>query len=493
MSEAPDELTELTEAVPPPASRRRRRWALWGALAVVALGAGAVAVAGPDGGDPPKLPLALGAGTTEGGAAAAPMAADMSLAWVRYVAGDDLPALGGSGPAYRLRGPDEAAVRRLAAAFGLGRARMDHHDDLWDVTGPAGPDDAVPQLQVFADGTWSYFEAPIAMPGAVGGGASGSTGSVGATEPAILPEEGATCPPDAKCVDPVPLTTVVPTPPADLPSRDEAEAIALERFRSAGMDVDGATVTVDGPYDGWYVTVEPALDGLPVSGVGWSATVGSKGRVLGASGTIGQAERLGTYPTIDTRAAVDRLNDGTAWGSGVGYGARDAMATTDAVADVGSAPVTTVPEDGVTETTSVAVDPSAPVAGCPEPADATATDCVQIDPMPVDPMPVEPMPTEPPEPTEVVLHGAERILVVLMASDGSTDRYAVPGYRMTGDDGAVVEVPSVDDDSLLPTTTVAPPDDSTTTGGGPAIVNPTPAAPPTTPIPPVGEAGKPSR
>jgi hypothetical protein len=133
------------------------------------------------------------------------------------------------------------------------------------------------------------------------------------------------------------------------------------------------------------------------------------------------------------------------------------------------------------------------VAGCPEPADATATDCVQIDPMPVDPMPVEPMPTEPPEPTEVVLHGAERILVVLMASDGSTDRYAVPGYRMTGDDGAVVEVPSVDDDSLLPTTTVAPPDDSTTTDGGPAIVNPTPAAPPTTPIPPVGEAGKPSR
>ena len=63
------------------------------------------------------------------------------------------------------------------------------------------------------------------------------------------------------------------------------------------------------------------------------------------------------------------------------------------------------------------------------------------------------------EPQEVVLHEAERILVLIGANDGSGDAYLVPGYRMRGGDEWVVDVPAVDDESLLPTTPVDPADD----------------------------------
>jgi hypothetical protein len=224
-------------------------------------------------------------------------------------------------------------------------------------------------------------------------------------------------------------TTIVPTPPADLPSKDEAQAIARDLFRAAGADLDRVDLRVDGPYDGWQVSFEPRLDGLPVSGLSWSATIGPKGAILGASGTIARYEHLGSYPTLDTAKAIDRLNDGSAWG-GPGVAARDlvAPAVGCAVPDV---PITTIPP----ETTEL-VDPATSSVTATEPAVGSCD------------------PAVPAEPTEVVLHGAERILVVLMASDGSDHQYLVPGYRLTGADGAVVEVPSVDDESLLPTTTV---------------------------------------
>jgi hypothetical protein len=63
------------------------------------------------------------------------------------------------------------------------------------------------------------------------------------------------------------------------------------------------------------------------------------------------------------------------------------------------------------------------------------------------------------EPQEVVLHEAERILVLIGANDGSGDAYLVPGYRMRGGDEWVVDVPAVDDESLLPSTPVEPTDD----------------------------------
>lgn len=109
---------ELTLAPVNVISRKRPK-ALWGVLAAVAVAAGALAVTSGGGEDAaaPLLPIALG---SPGAGRQAEAAADSMLAWVTYVPGDDLPALGGEAPAYKLSGTvDEAQVRALADALGL--------------------------------------------------------------------------------------------------------------------------------------------------------------------------------------------------------------------------------------------------------------------------------------------------------------------------------------------------------------------------------------
>src|SRR3546814_9929852 len=93
-----------------------------------------------------------------------------------------------------------------------------------------------------------------------------------------------------------------------LPSKEDAEQIALDLLAATGLEVDGAKVSVEGPYDAWYVIVEPMLEGLPVAGWTSSVGVGPEGKVLHASGTLASAERLGDYPLITTTAAIERLN-----------------------------------------------------------------------------------------------------------------------------------------------------------------------------------------
>ena len=99
--------------------------------------------------------------------------------------------------------------------------------------------------------------------------------------------------------------------------------MALEVASASGMDVEAARVTVEGPADAWFVTVEAAIDDVPAAG--WSTAWRSAPRAWSctAAGLVAAAEELGTYPLIDTRAAVDRLN---AAGSGTA-GPTGAMAT----------------------------------------------------------------------------------------------------------------------------------------------------------------------
>jgi hypothetical protein len=61
-----------------------------------------------------------------------------------------------------------------------------------------------------------------------------------------------------------------------------------------------------------------------------------------------------------------------------------------------------------------------------------------------------PMPVDLPEPIEVVLTGVEQNLMLLPASDGSTDGYLVPGYHFTSDDGAEVDQVAIAEDALAP-------------------------------------------
>lgn len=502
---------DLTLEPARPVTKRAPR-SLWAVLAVIAVATGALVVTSGGEGGPPRLPIALGA---SGGAreAAGAMSADMALAWVTYLAGDDLPALGGEAPAYKIVGTvDEARVRALAAALGLdGDPARD--GTLWRVESADGI------LEVYEEGGGSWWYS-LSQPSVDGGGSSAGC-EPGPAEECAVPEprvdEPATtvppecaadgadcvttfeCPPDADCAAPEPI---LPVPAADLPSEEEARQIALDLLAQAtGIDLADAKVTVDGPYDAWYVMVEPRLDGTPVSGWQASVGVGPQGQILNAAGTLGTAERVGAYPLIDTRAAIDRLNEmqGGYYGDPMPLGAPDGVSRDAAVA-VAEDPASTEPDVAPT-TTSVApqckVQPdgseiceysSVGVAiGCPEQAPAPkpypGVDCGQtgvcyepVPPVEGDGVPettlvpspecTEPYPYPEPEPVEITLHEAESVLIAMPALDGGSEMYLVPGYRLSGDDGAVVEVIAVADDSLAPTTTV-PATTETTQGSTP--------------------------
>lgn len=471
------------------AARRGRgqRRALWAALAVVALAAGTVVVStGGDEGGLPVLPVSLSGAPRE---LSADSAAGMSLAWIRYVAGDGLPTLGGEGTAHRLR-PDVTteSVGLLADALGLA-GDIERDGVAWRLS------DGARTLEVDElSGSWWFATAgsdtPVASDGSSGWSGAGCdpepgamdcvvlepvppttfpavcaanscpgtapeecppSASCGTTEPApadcavpceqtgqapiescigdcatvtgepctapdcvtTLPVEE--CPPDTACDDPPAPEPILPEPAADLPSEDEARSIALEVARTAGVEVEGARVIVDGPWDAWYVTIDTTLEGVPVSGWSTSVAVGPEGEILHAGGLLATVDALDDYPLIDARAAVDRLNSL----HGTGFGATDLPAPAPAV------------ESSSVDTTLV---------------DPTTTTYTGSDPMPM------PQPEPPAEPAEVVLTDAERILVLLLADDGSSGAYLVPGYRLTSDDGHVAEVAAVTDESLSPTT-----------------------------------------
>jgi hypothetical protein len=505
----------------PAAIRRRPPRALWGVLAVLALVGGALAVfAGGDGSDdaPAALPIALGAAGAEV-ASDAGMAADTSMrAAITYVAGGDLPTLGGEASAYRVVGAvDEQQVRALAETLGL-TGDLEHLDGSPE-GGPAGfwhleTDDGTLEVYEGMGASWWFTSGAVSTLPADGGGAGGSTGSASASrcegEGCVLTDQGPTTTHPAmscrtyedadggtveECIE------AGPPPPADLPSEDEARAIALDLLAGTGMDVDGATVTVEGPFDAWYVMVEPVLDGLPLSGLFATVGVGSKGEVTSASGYLGTPEALGDYPLLDTRAAIERLNDNGGYGGFAGHvGGAPAIAVDDvrspettaqpaaAGSSVGSGSsssaacvadptVTTVPGDcddltvcmpqpdgstlcddgevlppttvvcdtGSVEGVEIGCAPPCPQLAPPADGEAATTttyrpECHEVLQPPV------PMPE--PEPVEVILNGAEPIVVMVPANDGSADAYLVPGYRLTGGDGARVDVPAVTDGSL---------------------------------------------
>lgn len=487
---------------------RRRPKLLWGVLAAMAVSAGALAVTA-GGGDSaaPNLPISLGSAGGAGVAEARSM--DASFAWITYVAGSDLPALGGEAPAYRLAGAvDEAQVRRLADALRLS-GDVVHEGASWRV---AAADGATLEVYEGSGASWWYSAASLDLPVRGGGSSSGSAEGPDAT---LVPTTAIECLPDTDCgvatgtVDaecpPAASCTAVPpdcaqleaggcpgeppVPPADLPSQDEARAVALDVIAATGVAVTDAIVTVDGPYDAWYVTVEPRLDGAP-SGLVASVSVGSKGVVTNASGFLGTPEVLGDYPILDTRAAIARLNEqmiaGGSFG-GVAMGRDDVSTDSRVASSDGRSAVCVEASDAVTtvpcEDTAVAPPPELPP--CKVQADGSeicegSTEpgivCPQIgapegqpltDLEVIDCPTIDPGPGPAPEPMEIVLTSATYSFVLIPANDGSTDAYLVPGYRFTGENGEQVDAPAVADEALSTPITTEPP--ATVPDPGPAI------------------------
>lgn len=426
---------QVTEPAPegaPAPARRRPRLALWAVLAVLAVGAGAVAVAARDD-DPPRLPIALGAGSGQAPAEADAGGAAMTmLAPFRYVAGDDLPELGGDGPAYRLADEvDLDRLREVAAVLGVDGEveELDRGSGTWQIEGADG---STVGASAYGGGQWWYAKAaaPAAASESTASGSAGCPDDLDARacEERLLREREAAavggevaptvapCPPEAGegICDLPPLGPPQPRP--DLPSREDAEHAARDLFRALGVDVRDAEVTVDGPGDAWYVTFEPRVDGWRASGYALVASVGTGGQITSAGGVLSDPDELGRYPMLGTRAALERFEEQVAGWSAHGEGVADVALDCAAASAAPSAPTDEVLD---------ADDP--PAVGVEE-------RCAPV----------------PQEPVEVVLHDAEAILMLVPSFEDDRSSYLVPGYRMRGDDGQWVDVLAVDDGSLVP-------------------------------------------
>ncbi|MFL6206846.1 MAG: hypothetical protein ACJ739_16010 [Acidimicrobiales bacterium] len=422
--QGPETVEEL-DLEPVVTAPRRPPRALWAALAAVALAAGGLVIssAGDDGGQRPALPVDLAAAMRAGGATEA--AADAMLAWVVYVPGDDLPALGGEATAYRVRGDvDEARVRELAAAVGLGGDVQQGSDRSWSVTGDGGAG----RLDVRSGpgAYWSYvsgYQDCVHADGGVGGcsneecvtkgdvtectvsavgtAAGGGAGAPGCDDNAYCAATTTTscdapcpidcvpsCSPPPPGIDTVPSVGTTPScaadecaapdvqasPASELPDEAEARRVAIDVVSATGTDVDGARVEAMPGAGTWRVTVEPLLDGVP-SGLQSSVEVGSELRVLSGFGVFGAVETLGQYPVLDTRATIERANDrsssvggiepaiGSAADAGVATGGSSSGTGGTGTGDTGAGDAGTVGEPSTTIITQCAAadDPS---GGC---------------------------------------------------------------------------------------------------------------------------------
>jgi hypothetical protein len=112
--------------------------------------------------------------------------------------------------------------------------------------------------------------------------------------------------PGIQCLDPDAAVTS-PSRPAGLPSPAEAERVARDLAVRAGLDLDGARVRVVDAIATRTVTIDPAVDGTPTSGLAWTVAVGPKGTVQHASGWLATPEPADTYPLIGVQAGFEQL------------------------------------------------------------------------------------------------------------------------------------------------------------------------------------------
>jgi hypothetical protein len=305
-------------------------------------------------------------------------------------------------------------------------------------------------------GAWSYYRD----------GAAGSSGSgvAVATAPACDggPDCAATSPP-ADCVGgdgcPSPDRSpddIIPPPepvrPDDLPTEDEAKAIALDVLRNAGVDVEGADVRVDDAFTAWSVRMDPSVDGIATSALTSYVAVGSKGAIDYANGYLAVPEPADEYPLIGTTAAIERMNRGEGFGGGVRPLGVEATGGAGIVSADGGAPGSAGPAPAPASDLPAQVDPAAPTETI-VPGDSGGV--APGEPAPgkpgPDPQPV-PEPTfvpdpEPVEPQTVTLTAVRQVLVFAPSIDGK-EGWLVPAYEFTAGEGEGPVVMAVEGEFL---------------------------------------------
>jgi len=332
---------------------------------------------------PGRLVLApqAGAQSAMGGAPAVfPMRA------TSYVLDGTLPSLGAQAPVRRIvpHAVGVADVRRWAGALGLAGAPV-RISSGYQV---AATDGVLTVTRVGGTAEVSYFLGGPAASGGSGWSAGGmSSGSAGGGAPVTLPGNVASAvplppnTPPAIGVPPIPATPRAPsTPPVPptvpspvgVPNARDAEAIARALLDRAGV-LDGQQWAADVSAGGGVavacavgvrcpsvpaevssriVTFGPDIDGVSVTGVNWSITVGSHGRIQAVNGEWDSPELIGTYPLRSTMAVFSDLRHGRAVFVGpqpaVGFAAPARALRSGTIASLAPLPALKVHVTGVT-------------------------------------------------------------------------------------------------------------------------------------------------
>jgi hypothetical protein len=386
------------------AGRSGDRWRIGTvAVALVAVLVAVLAVVLPHSEGPVPIRLAAGeagaAVAADEAAGSAADRADLSL-WApvsyRFELSDAVRLDAGLAPAWQLRPPSDlrGAAAEVARRFDLTDLRPAAFDETSLV---AGPDDGTaPSLWIGPNGDW-FYSAP------------GSSVLWDCAAPEELERDEAVGEGDGTTRDLLVEPCDAPTPPAGVPSVDEARSLAAELL--AALAVPGEVVLADVHADEWSAWASAAvhLDGVPTD-LSVHASWGGDAVLQTVNGTLATLERVDEYPTVDASAAVARLEEQTS-----GQGAPR----------------------------------SEPV---PLPAEVTVADD----------------PGGAPETVTVTLVSVEPVLQLHHDVDGAV--WLLPGYRFTADDGGVWQVLAVADEYLrtdaLPTWEEPLPVDPPTDGGG---------------------------
>lgn len=441
-----------------------RRMAL--VLAVVVLGTTAcgddsttdadapVTTVAASGGAPPVIELPAGALGGGGAVAAESASADAArtsmIAWMEYVFEGAPPATPATGAAWRFPADPtlpSAALTALAQALGLEGEPAPVPADQGGGWVIGSADYTGPSLRVSESALldWYYSPGPletdpVAMP------------ACEAVEPAVAPDgdaSGATSAPSPGC------DTVVPEPPAGVPSADEARARLVELLNAAG--IDPAAYELEASADDWgaYASGYLVLDGVR-SQVAVSVGFGAEGVLTYASGVLATPERVGDYPLLDAAGALARLNEqsGQWMDTGVAVPMDDAatseVAPDEAVSSDGtsSSDGTAVaePADAAAPVSAVApVDPAVdviPAVPCPEPATVDPAASGAALPSTVDcGVPV------PSGPITVVITGVRPELT--MVWDATDEIWLLPAFTFLAGDGTGYSVVAVTDEYLV--------------------------------------------
>jgi hypothetical protein len=210
-----------------------------------------------------------------------------------YLAGPNLSDETGSGQVFKLvrQSTPEEVLATVAAVFGVEGTIKKYPDFAETNPGyffgqsddPWGYDGKNPVISLWWSGTasWNYSN-PVAYP------------------ESTCEETDA----DGNCTM---WTEFFPTPEL-LPSNEEAMATALEVFNATGLSVTEAEIRIDSSEWGVNASASMYVDGQPTNVewyLGWSST----GVLSYAGGHSVAAEAMGTFDTISSLSAVDRLAD----------------------------------------------------------------------------------------------------------------------------------------------------------------------------------------